>query len=354
MAADADLTAFKFSACVDWIELRVRTLPDADGRATRGDVLRGRLKKFGVSYVKAVDRGAGGAATHFLVRVQAPETVRDVLAVVDRLAAHRELAAAPTIAAIEIAFDARPKTADRAALDAMTLRLMRGILPPTRELRTPQQWAGFALGLESALSAHHRPLDPSRTLYIGTPKVADAGRAGYAHGRLTTSYEAEKGASARADHERAFDHAQWRVYRKETDEQFTSDGERRDTDALQPGEHRARAEVTLTGQMLRILKLETLDDLATFDFSTIATKKLLRFVRVSGHPFFADASRQGLIVNALGIDKRTPAHIVAAFWHRDERGRENDLGQFLVADTDLNRRLKEQLARLSRRFRAIG
>jgi len=307
-----------------------------------------------VSYVYPIDKSDGGAATRFLVRIQEPKTIRDVRAVVDRLDAHRKLADVPTIAAIEVAFDARPKpkhVGDRAALDSMTLRLMRGLLPPSRELaRNPRQWDGPALGTTSLLSSHRPRLDPTKTLYAGTPLVADHRRTDYVHDRLIASYEAENGTSARSDDERALDHAQWRVYRKVADEQFDKGGERRPVKSLPPQQHRARAEVTLTGQMLCRLNLQTLDDLAALDFALIARKKLLRFVRVAARPFFPDEFRQRVFIDHLGIDERSQAHDIAALWHRDSRGRESELGPFLIADADLNRRLSEQLARLSQRF----
>lgn len=364
MPSTADLSTFKFEACVDWIELRVRTLPDADGRATNGWSLCNYLRQHDsrVSRAEPVDRGDGGAAMHFLIRIQAPKTFDDVRAVVARIRAYRELAAEPAIAAIEIAFDARPKRSylgDPAALDQMTLRFMNGLLPPSDGVWLPRQTNEWPPGTgwrdtRLACSPH---LDPAETLYIGSPMVASHRNPDYVHDRLIAAYEAAVGTSGWSDERRALDHASWRVYRKETDERFSEHGERLGVLALPPDGHRARAEVTLTGQMLRMLKIETLDDLALFDFTEIIKRDLLRFANSAGKPLPVDDtppdrfSTRRLFVNALGVSADSPACVIQSLWRQRSRGRKvAKLSPQLRFDNALNDRLRKQLARLTDAF----
>ncbi|MFM0406837.1 hypothetical protein [Paraburkholderia dipogonis] len=357
--AELQLEQFRFEACVDWVELRVRTQRDAKGQATNGGTLKRLLADLRVSYAFPVDPADGGAATEFLIRIQAPRTLRDVRSVVDRIAEHRQLVGVPSVAAIEIAFDSYPKTAAAyALLDRMTLRFMYHLLPPSRELRNACKWAGRLFSHESVLMPTGRPIVPSHTLYIRSGPVADHRDPDYVRGTLTDRYErrCRDGGTTpvkyrRSPSEIALDDVQWRVYRKVTDEQFADEGSRLPATVLPADQHRARAEVTLSGQFLRELKLETLDDLAAFDFADIARRKLLRFATVTTAPYFADEFRQRVFVKALGLDEHSPACIIGPIWNRDSQGRKRDMGPFLIADTDLNARLKKQLQRRTAAFR---
>lgn len=366
MSPAVDLDQFKFTVCVDWVELRVCIQRDAKGQATNGHTLYRLLNHLHVSYAYAVNPGDGDAATEFLIRIQAPNKLRDVRAVVDRVAAHRPLATEPTIAALEIAFDALPKPpTDRAALDQMTLRLMYRLLPPSRELRRVRQ-ADSARGDQNALSPNAQPLAPHKTFYIGAYPVANRGDRrkrkepdpDYVRGTLIDRYERRCGdgeATAvkyrRPATEVALDDVQWRVYQKVTDEQFADDGERQPTRALPADQHRARAEVTLSGQILRDLKLETLEDLAVFDFTEIAKRNLLRFATVTAPPFFADEFRQYVFVEAMGLNEHSPACLIHPIWHKGSRGRAVDVSPFLALDGELNERLQKRLKRLTTTFK---
>ncbi|WP_322094568.1 hypothetical protein [Paraburkholderia bannensis] len=358
-----DVRVFKFSTVVDWIELRVKLDRDAEGVATNGGTLYRLLNadKLRVSYAKPVNPGAGGAATEYLVRIQEPGNISDVRAVVDRIGAYRPFLEAPAIAAIEIAFDARPKVVgDVISLNAMTVRLMKSIMPPVRSWRNSRVWIPpserdlISDATDSLLTA--RPdLTPTRTLYIGV-RVAGHKNEDYVQDRLIQRFELRRleenvlARRPRSPFEIALDDVQWRVYRKVRDEQFDNEGARLQETSLTVEEHRARAEVTLCGQILHDLNLTTIDDLARFDFAAIAQRKLLRFSKVTSIPRYPDLFRQKVIVEGMKIDEHSPACIIGPMNLRDRKGRPLMVSPFITLDNDLNGLLQKRLKRLTRNF----
>lgn len=333
MMGEDFLKGFEFKAVVDWLELSVKMQLSEEGRATNGWTLWELAEDLKVSYVKPLNRGSGGAATEFLVRIQQPESMKTVRAVVAALAEYRGLAEDPVINAIEVSFDAYAKDrGDFDGLDAMTVRLMNGLLPPSKEDRNPRQTVPFG-GVEAKFRA-----DPSQTYYVGANS----------QGRFSQGIRYVD----RSEEEIELDPVGWRVYRKTKDECFTSDGERMPMTDLALGQCRARAEVTLRGPILKRLGLVSLDDLATFDFAQISNAKLLRFAIPQKGVVLDSRPLHQVIVKWFGFgDWMTAAGVVARpTLRKRSRGRRAAIGPYLKMDSALNSIVSRRLERLTRNF----
>jgi len=122
-----DYSRFRFRAVVDWIELEIVT-----ASATNFFSIQAALRQAlaipdddSNTWVKALDEGPGRAATVFRFRLQEPARWRDVVAVLDAIAACRPFACAPKVTAIEVAFDAYSAGATKDELAEQAVRFYR-------------------------------------------------------------------------------------------------------------------------------------------------------------------------------------------------------------------------------------
>jgi hypothetical protein len=221
-------SAYSTKAVVDWLALEIET-----ARPTQFRWLQSTLADhFGDgtrTYIRTVDRDAGGAATRFLIRLNDAhckdvDTIRAALAVLDR---QYGLVSPVIIRGLEVSLDFYPNN-DQARADILPLvTRLQASLEATggtaHRLVGPSKWPAF-------LDGTSKP-DPHKTFYVN-------------HKRAPVS---------------------WRVYHKIRD---------RNQD-LPHDQHRARVEFTLKGDGLHKYGIITLDDLAALDFRNFG--ELLHF-----------------------------------------------------------------------------
>jgi hypothetical protein len=299
-------------AVVDWIELEVQL-----ARNSHGGHLKNAYKGFGVSYVKPVNKGAGGAADHFLIRIQNPANYTPIRLLLDSLDADYGITTPTRLEAIEVSIDFFHEDTDVAALRAMTERLMFSIAPPT--FGNPRVYGGNrADSLDGVLPSDRiRPI-AGKTLYIGNKA----------------------------------DDLMWRVYWKQTDDTHEDDGSRV-VHQLPTDEWRARAEVRIQGDMLATLGLRLVADLRSFSYESLHSAGLFKFAKrdLTASPLFRNPHQAAQVgAHALGDDRSWPACAVNLFGRRDGRGRIRALSRVLVTDSELTEAARQALRGLTRRF----
>ncbi|KXS31511.1 MAG: Uncharacterized protein AWT59_2378 [Candidatus Gallionella acididurans] len=294
---------------VDWVALVVELQ-----RKSNGGHIKGAYKHLGVSYAKPLDKGDGGAASKFVVRLQHPSSYAPIECLLSDLDEKYGLAAAPTLRALEVSIDFFHKTADSLALQAMTERLMVSATPSTilnpRIIGENYDFSGGVMPRRSAISA-------TKTLYIGNKH----------------------------------DDEMWRVYWKRTDETFIGEDGIRVPKPLPQSEYRSRVEVRLKGKVLEKLNLISATDLRGFSYERLHSAGFFKFARrdhrsglIFTNPYSIAAAK------SLGVDDDSPACVLNGFGRKDNRGRVRQLSRHLVTDTELTEASRHALRRLTQRF----
>lgn len=272
--------AFKINAVVDWVELRIK-LKDP----SNFDTLRRRL---GVGYVTPLDKGPGGAATEFTLKIQDPTSWRNVHAQLEKLTHDHPLAAPPEVIGIEVALDAYSKVNDMNELQDMAKRFYRMsafVVSDVRRAAAGYKGSGRPLLTESDIT---RALKDGFNIYVGNKT----------------------------------DSAVLHIYVKTTD-----DGGK----PLPVEEWRARMEITLRGQDL---PCRSLDEWENFDMSKLSKYFKFRRMKEGLNPFV----EQGLKgVAQIGEKKPRP--------HPDRRAR--FFSTSTVSDKALTDRAYDSLRRLT-------
>lgn len=264
MHPEINLSDFKATATIDWLDIAV-TL----GRTTQFQYVQAELHGLlGLSPSDAVihvtpqnvDKRTD-AATGFVLRLQEHHhgnNAAKIAHVVLGLAARFEFAAPARIAAIEVAFDLKPRHDPQAVYDAYAL-LQGGIAAYGEHAR---QYAPSVRHGGQVVPLTLDPLlAPSGTLYVGHHDAK--------HGHQPTPKA-------------------YRVYAKVTDNNAAP---------LPPEQHRARAEVTLRRDALEEYGLTDPLALASYDFTRLAG--LLHFQQLKPVEAIVQASR-----NKLATDLR--------------------------------------------------
>ncbi|ONB63070.1 hypothetical protein AQ902_22710 [Burkholderia pseudomallei] len=298
-----DLRHFRRKACVDWLDVRLRT-----ARPTQFQHVQSALDAAGAGklHVRAIDDGPGGVADTFVVRVT-DRLANHYAALSKALAEFAErypLTHEPEIVAIEVACDfLHTEEAEReAATRAMTYRLQSSLLTDGSRPRQfdPQVWANRFMDVPG------RRLDP-----------------------LLNYREGNKD-----------DDVSWQCYWKRTD---------KNKQPLPPNEWRARVEVTLKGNTLRSTGLVKLADLDGYKFTD-----LVRFFRFRT-PITPEAQAKGdrFKLAAITMNRRlndaTPERGLHSFRSLGRRDRWQKLrreSSHLQADNELQDAIKGALRRL--------
>lgn len=227
---------FKFRASVDWLAFEIET-----ASREHGDKIfkcpfeiEGVRKPFHlVNYVTPLNKGPGGVATRFLVCFQDVTSWDNAQAKLDALAKRFPLASEPTVAGIEVSFDAFARTATRADLIDMAVHFF-AFGNVVADYRSSGVWLNGAMVEKVAAVMSRR--DVRRLL--GNDRVINIGNVG--------------------------DDVTQRVYFKTKD----------NGKPLPEEEHRARAEVTLQGAAL---PFTTLVGARSFKFQTMTKPKTRYF-----------------------------------------------------------------------------
>lgn len=296
-------------AVVDWVSFVVELR-----RNSHGGHIKRAYEDLGVSHALPLDKGAGGAAAVFEIRLQHPTSYASVEILLAELDATYGLASVPKLCELEVSIDFYHQTADISALQAMTERLMVSVSPAT--INSPriigEKW-DFSRSLFPPRSA----IASTKTLYIG-----DIG-----------------------------DDAMWRVYWKRFDDTFAGEDGKRMPKQIDPSEYRARVEVRLKGKLLEQLGLVSVTDLNNFSYERLHSIGLFKFARrdLTTGPIFTNlwAISAG---RSFGIDDESPACVLNGSGRRGSRGRMTKLSRHLITDIELTEASRHSLRRLSQRF----
>lgn len=287
-----DYSLFKFRCEVDYVLVRVTVNKPSNFMTVRD--------KLDCGYVKALDEGAGRAATQFEIRFDDPPSRAHLLTALKSLQIHADgFFEPPRLVKIEVALDAYSRNQDSSALLVMTSRFFRfGTELCSDNLRL----AKFAGGVEGAEN-------PARFSLL-----------------LSRGYEVLAG-------DQDADISQ-RVYLKTTDQSGNV--------KLPVLEHRARREITLTGIELEAANAafpsRLLSGVVPWKFEALT--KWFRFRKL----------RSGLTESAM---QRTMADRRVLHGVRNEdRPNRRVYDRRTLADTALNELARDQLRELSRRFSA--
>ncbi|MEZ7521555.1 hypothetical protein [Burkholderia vietnamiensis] len=298
----AALQNFRRKACVDWLDVRLRT-----SRPTQFQHVQSALKAAGAGklHVTPIDPSPGGVTDTMVVRCSDRlannyEALSKVLA---EFSARYPLAHEPEIAAIEVACDfLHTGEVERdASTIEMTYRLQSSLMTDGDSPRQfdPEVWANCYMDVAGAR------LDP-----------------------LLNYREGNKG-----------DDVSWQCYWKRTDNK----------QPLPPSEWRARVEVTLKGDALRDAGLVKLADLDGYKFTSLA-----RFFRFRT-PIDPETQAKGdrFKLAAITINRRlndaTPArglHSFRSIGQRDKKQRRRSESSHLQADDEIQDAIKGALRRL--------
>jgi hypothetical protein len=311
MSAHISLTEFRPPvAVVDWVAINVELK-----RNSNGGHIKSAYEHLGVSHALALDKGAGGAASRFEVRIQHPASYEALDALLTELDTKYGLAATPTLTAIEVSIDFYHEDADNSALASLTERLMLSLAPSVIENPriVGEDW-NYAAGLIPS----RKVIDATKTLYIGNRN----------------------------------DDLMWRVYWKQTDETFLGEDGKRVAKPLPHEQYRVRVEVQIQGKALADLNLIKVTDLRDFSYERLHTAGLFKFATrksvstpIFRNPYSAGAGK------ALGIDDDSPACVMNLFGRRDKRKRvRKSLSRHLITDRELAEASRYALRQLSRRF----
>jgi hypothetical protein len=293
LQARASLSRFRARAVVDYVDLAIHA-----ARPTNFHTIQARLREAlggpRKPWVEARDKGLGGAATRFWMRIQEPRTLsvlRDAVRGLEKL----PLVTPPQVLAIETAVDFYSRAVDRHDLEAMVLRLKHSLSAVgSKELECAH--------LTEALSNVYR-LSAHRTLLIEGEGVL------------------------------------WRIYLKETDSMKPIED---------PNDHRARVEVRQWGTGIPV-NLANLDGLSRFRFESLTPLFSFRQL-ITDEAFTVTPTTAAEAASRRRLDLATRrGHRELAPPSKRERRKHHRLTR---ADRDLKEHVRGALRDLTRRFNA--
>lgn len=288
-----DYTRFTFSAVADWIEIEVTT-----ASSTNAPTIRRRCGLSG--FVTPCNAEESGAASVFRVRLQDPRDWQGVTKRLRQIDAEFPFLRPPTVTGIEISLDARSKTASREELIELTARFYKfSTFMASKNRRYEGAYRGGVKAITSGFDQIRQEIGQGRVIAIGNQQDDPQGRW-------------------------RCDPVSQRIYFKTTDNR----------QALDPAEHRARIEVTLQGDGLPGQSLQFWEQ---FNFSDLTEFFRFRQIKPNLPPvdqLIADRLEQ--------IGERSTRN-------RREGGTRLH-GKLTSADTTLNKRTKDALRHLSKRW----
>jgi hypothetical protein len=156
-----DYTRFRFRAVVDWIEIEIRTEKPTNFQTFR--------RVGTLSYVKAQDEGAGGAASIFRFKIYDPDCWNDIILKIAELKAEHAFSTAPIITGIEIAFDAYSKgEANVDELPELAASYYRNMtLPVSSNRRLYRDYKGSGKAIPRQFSALVRDISEGWQIGVG-------------------------------------------------------------------------------------------------------------------------------------------------------------------------------------------
>ncbi len=275
--------AYKINAVVDWVELKIELQV-----ASNFDTVKRRL---GVPFVTPLDKGAGGAAKVFTLKLHDPASCRSVREQLERLTHDHQLAKPPEVIGIEVALDAYSKANEMKELQDMAKRFYRDaacMVSNVRRAAKNYKGSGKALVTERDVI---RALEQDFNIYVGHKNATEVQH----------------------------------IYVK------TTDGGGK---PLQVGAYRARTEITLRGDKLPFISLEQWEG---FGMEALSKYFKFRSIKDDLNPFI----QEGLKGKAQIGEKKPRAN-------PDRRPRL--FSSSTVSDEALNARAYDSLRRLTKKM----
>ncbi|WP_176322761.1 hypothetical protein [Burkholderia vietnamiensis] len=308
----AALQNFRRKACVDWLDVRLRT-----SRPTQFQHVQSALKAAGAGklHVTPIDPSPGGVTDTMVVRCsdRLANNYAALSKVLAEFSARYPLAHEPEIVAIEVACDfLHTGEVERdVSTIAMTYRLQSSLLT---DGDSPRQFdpAKGTRGENRYMDVAGARLDPLLNYRVGNKRIRN----------------------------RPADDVSWQCYWKRTDN---------NKQPLPPNEWRARVEVTLQGDALKSTGLVKLADLDGYRFTNLSP--FFRFRT----PIDPETQAKGdqFKLTAITINRRlkdaTPArglHSFRSVGQRDKKQRPRSESSHLQADNELQGAVKDALRRL--------
>lgn len=301
-------TAFKFEAVIDWIEIEIRLC-----RTSKGDLIHAWTG----TYAEPINKGAGGAASVFRLRLQEPRNWQHVKTWIEEveqaIQKNNHCLAAPTsIPGIEIAFD---------------VRMRHDVLDQQGHLAEIAAHLYCSLG--NTVSDNHR--------YPGNKGTHGMTRE--VTGREENIAE-EMFLGRTLDIGNKWDMESQRIYVKSSDQKSS-------TRCLLPRkDHRARLEIALIDHPATPT---TLEGWKAFDFATLATTYFTFRQRKPGWTTYREAEFGALALvqyGALPQGMRETREKSRRYSHKPKRG----FPLWTAPDAVLNKIAKRQLDRLTNRM----
>lgn len=147
-------------AVVDWIEIDV-TLASSSNFTAIQNAMKDGLRTDRTSWITPLEKGPGGAATRFLIKMQDPPALAELRRAFKHLEAKYGFVSPPKLHAIEIAVDFYSRSTDADAVRRMTLHLMQGLYGAGQDRRLARGRG------ETVPLTYGKKLDVEKTLYIG-------------------------------------------------------------------------------------------------------------------------------------------------------------------------------------------
>jgi len=217
LSSAPDYGCFRFNCAVDFIMVRVELAQASNGWSVR--------EATGVTYAHPLDKGAGGAASTFVMRFDDPGSWAGVHQRLDALRVLKGFKSEPQLAEIEVSFDAYSRGMDHAELLGMTERFFKFSNMCSDNARLVRKDGDEVVG-PYYVSSDLLTLKLKQGYIVAVGNVAD--------------------------------HVRQRIYLKTTD--------RAGAVHLKPQQHRARIEVTLKDDMLPFTSLA---QASAFKFETL-------------------------------------------------------------------------------------
>ncbi len=166
------LSNFRCKAEVDWLDIAITT-KNATNFNTIQIALKQILGAHRKTWVEPMDKGPGGAAHIFKIRLHDPKSHASLSELFADLEERFPLASLPSIAAMEVAVDFYSKSNNRSELEAMTMRLLRetannGVNP--RQFLTKTN-TGASVMRELLNAEQNEYVNSRNTYYAGTKDV---------------------------------------------------------------------------------------------------------------------------------------------------------------------------------------
>lgn len=279
----ADYSRYRFRAEVDWIELRIVTATPTNFQTVK--------RRLGVDFVEPEGSGLGGACTEFSVKFQSPASWAEIDARLRTLTADHSFGEPVAVTGVEIALDAYSRNNSRDDLIEMTASFYRCACKLVSTNRRASRKKGESQGLNTLPQLRQLVTD-GFNIYIGE----------------------------KTDNQRQH------IYLKETDR-----------GGLMPlAEHRARTEVTLTG-----------DQIPEAAFGGWKTRDFTEFAS-----FFKFRSLKPALPLLVAAPLKSSVQIGEARMRKSAKGHCRAFSRSTQADAKLNALAFDALRELSRRWKA--